>query len=201
MNREKALLLLADYINGHLGGKEKVELEELLHTDDVLKQEYDSMKREVSSLRAVVVDPRESERLQKISTNVMDAVQQWEEKKPWFLQLPWYSFAAAAALVLILIGILLLYPPSPEPFIDVTQDSAEAVVAEAQETYEQPPAEAAVEQAETSPPSIEKKAAQPEADKTAAKPRSIRMSFATNNPKVKIYWTMSSDFDPNVIGE
>lgn len=167
MNRQRAKELLVDYLNGHLIGEAKEQLEELLNSDDELQLEAEAMRREMLILRSSVADPIEEARLRGISTRVMNELRRRREGSLKSLSLPWRSYLRASVVVLLVVlGVLLFFVLKPG---DVEPGSGRQTL---------PATAAGAEPAEAE-----------------SGPRAIRMSFATSDPKVRIYWTFSENFE------
>ena len=197
MKRERARTLLPDYLNGHLAGREKKDLEELLSRDGELRREAEETKREFAVLREAAIDPHENIRLKRVTSAVIEQIEANDQVKSLLPQLPWYSWASAAALAAIAIVAVILYPSRPVSIESTEKELfAEAVIPK-QTVRQQQPVEVIPELTQTPEQQVE--TTEPQADEKG--PDSIRMSFATNDPKVKIYWTFSKDFDENAIGE
>ena len=187
MNRETARELLVDYINGHLSSDQRSRIEELLERDDKLRLEYESIRREIGILRsAMIADPFEDARLKAMSARVMSESRRRQTGSLSGLPLPLKSYLRAAFVVLLVavatILFFILHPPTIEEVPGEEVASAPEVI----EPY--PPDVAAAEEEAAGVGEDEQ-------------PRSIRMSFATNDPKVRIYWTFSKDFEPINEGE
>ena len=172
MTNDEARNLLPDYINGHLPEDQATALEELLSADAALRAEADEMRREMQLLRSTAEDPWEDARLSNISEEVMKQVRQRRRTGFAALTPALRSYLhAAAAVLLIVVGFVLFFTLSPGEPTG--------------ETGEVDPRELAAEARERSDD----------------RPETIRLSLATSNPKVKIYWTLSRDFESIPAGE
>ncbi|HUX07810.1 MAG TPA: hypothetical protein VMX35_10915 [Acidobacteriota bacterium] len=173
MNRQRARELLIDYLNGHLEGEQKEKLEELLSRDEKLRLEAEEIKREVGILRSAIHDPLEEARMHAVSNRVMSDLRSRREGSLRDLPLPWRSYLRAAAVVFfIVIAVALFFLLRPGELAEAPQS------AEADEEHTAPAVVAPVE-----------------------KPRAMQMSFATDDPKVRIYWTFSENFELDAEGE
>ncbi len=175
MNRQRAKELLIDYLNGHLEDEQREQLEELLSKDEELRLETEAMKREMGILRSAVHDPLEEVRMSTVSNRVMSELRSRREGSLRDLPLSWRSYLRAAAVVFfIVVAAALFFLLRPA------------------ELAETPPFADADASEEATPPAVETE---------EAKPRSMQMSFATDDPKVKIYWTFSEKFELDEEGE
>jgi anti-sigma factor RsiW len=170
MNTQRAKELLIDYLNGHLEGEEKIQLEGLLRTDEKLRLEAETIEREIGILRSAVHDPLEDARMQSVSIRVMNELRERRSGSLRDLPLPWRSYLRAAVIVVLVVAAVTIF------FLLRPADFEEGL-----------------RQAVGERPYLEVR--QP------VKPRAIRMSFATDDPKVKIYWTLSEDFELDEEGE
>lgn len=183
MDGEKAKELLIDYFNGYLSPQEREEIEALLEKDPALKAEAEAINREMHMFRNNMEDPFEEVRLSNISENVMKEIRQKKGQSLSLLLPAWRSYMkAAVAVATIIICLALFFYLSPS----ATQDNSQLTVADSPNTNEN---EEILEKAELIP-AVE-----------TNKPSVIRLSLATTNPKVKIYWTMDKNFEPKLQGE
>ena len=200
MNRRKARLLLADYVNESLPEKEMKRLEGLLRSDAVLREEVDSIRCEMAVVRGALGDPLEEQRLRKITSDVLREIP--KIKKSFWLA-PSFLFPAGAvvltAAAAVVFGLVFFVQPQTDP--------SSSPVPEQPQMAAEIPGKIDDDGPETGADTIpmREKAEQQETEPIVRtpedKPGKIKMSFATKDPKVKIYWTFSRDFEPNVIGE
>lgn len=170
MNRETAKELTVDYINGHLSPEERLQIEEFLRSDETFRREYEAVKRELFILRNSLNDPHEDDRISQISEHVMGTIRDRRDSSLYDLSPAWRSYMrAAAAVALVVIGLVLIFLLSPN-------------------FQETPSNQLAIEPQEQSPVVGETTAPDNEPD-------TIRLSLATSNPRVKIYWTLSKNFE------
>lgn len=170
MNRETAKELTLDYINGHLSPEERLQIEEFLRSDNSFRREFESARRELFILRNSLNDPREDDRISQISEGVMTTIRKKRDSSLYDLSPAWRSYMrAAAAVVLVVIGLVFIFLLSPN-------------------FRESSSTQLAVEPQEQSP-------AVGETTTRDDEPDTIHLSFATSNPKVKIYWTLSKNFE------
>jgi anti-sigma-K factor RskA len=168
MNADKARQLLVDYLNGHLTDDERKEIEELLASDHELQLEMETIRRELHLLRSSADDLFEDARLSGINESVMKRIRERKNRGLATLSPAWRSYMrAAAAVVAIVICLVLFFILRPE----VGPEGGHQNIAD--ESFSGP---TSGEQTET--------------------PQTVRMSIATSNPKVRIYWTLSRDFQP-----
>lgn len=170
METARAKELLVDYFNGHLSPEERTEIEQLIKTDPDLSAEAQMVQREMHLFHQDIDDPYEDARLSNISEDVMKKIRAKKGSSFSMLSPAWRSYLRAAAVViLITFGLSLFFYLRPI----LNQGSSERVVEMEQTAGES-----------------EMMTAQNVADS-----RIIRLSLATENPKVKIYWTLSEDFE------
>ena len=185
MNSDEAKELLIDYINGFLSEEQRQQIDALLQQDDELRLEYDSLRQEMGILQRAFTDPYESARLKSISIGVMSELR--SKRTTGFRGLPlavrsYLRAAAVVSLIVIAVGIFFLLRPG-----FVSEPTEELIVAEAEQSLDDTPDETAEEESEVLAEDVDEK-----------KPETIRLAFATSDPKVRIYWTLSRDFDlPN----
>jgi anti-sigma factor RsiW len=204
MKREKARALLPDYLNGRLRGRGKERLEALLHTDEELRREAEAMRREFALLRESLSDPQESARLDSISRRVMAHISEDPAVTDSAPAAAWVPALSAAAALIGFAAVLLLLQPTHRVSVDVQSLEEPAITASTEQitgTGEQPDEGMFTAVTEQETGHAQTAVGAPQELSTSSEPRSINLSFATNDPKVKIYWTFSRDFDPNLIGE
>lgn len=171
MTTDEARDLLPDYINGHLDQQQASALEDLLNADAALRAEADEMRREVHLLRSTAEDPWEEARLSNISEEVMKQVRQRRRSGFAALTPALRSYLHAAAAVLIILIGFVVF-------------------------FSLRPGKPAGETEVVDP-----RALAAEARERSERPETIRLSLATDNPRVRIYWTLSRDFEPIPEGE
>ena len=168
MDSNKAKLLLLDYLNGHLSDEERLGVEKAMESDPALRADLDSLRMEVSLLKNSMEDPFEDVHLTNINESVMSQIRKKKVTAISDFSPAWRSYIrAAAALVAIIIGITIFFHISPGgSVIEHNKQYAEKTSSSASEEI-----------------------------KTDDEPEVIRLSLATSDPKIKINWTMSSDFE------
>ena len=173
MNREAAREMLLDYTNGNLWGEEKAAIERFLDQDDELRLELEGIRREISILRGAIIDPMEDVRLRRISSGVMNELRRQRAAGLVGMPLPWRSYMRAAAVVLLVVaGVVIFSLLRPGAAVETPEEPGAAAASAPREEIP----------AVSQPPE-------------AAGRRAIRMALATSDPKVRIYWTFSENFE------
>lgn len=170
MNRDTAKELFVDYINGHLSPEERLQIEEFLRSDESFKREFEAVKRELFMLRTSLSDPYEEARISRISEGVMATIREKRDSSLYDLSPAWRSYMrAAAAVAIVIFGLVLIFLLSP--------------------SFQKPSSDQLAIDSQEQAPAIEETAEQDD------EPDTIRLSLATSNPRVKIYWTLSKNFE------
>lgn len=174
MDSNKAKLFLLDYLNGHLGDDERQEVERALEADPALRMDLESLKMEVSLLKNSIEDPMEEVHLTNINESVMNEIRKKKVTPISDYSPAWRSYVrAAAALLVIIIGVTILFQFSPGGLVKKHSEN-----------------HAENRESSNSNPDLENAMAVDE------KPEVVKLTLATSDPKIKIHWTMSSDFEP-----
>ena len=174
MDSNKAKLLLLDYLNGHLGDAERQGVEKALAADPALRLDLESLKTEISLLKNSMEDPFEEVHLTNINESVMTKIRKKKITPVSDYSPAWRSYArAAAALFVIIIGVSIFFQFSPGGLVKKQKENS---AENSENSADHPDLVNAVD--------IEQK------------PQVVKLSLTTSDPKIKIHWTMSSDFKP-----
>lgn len=174
MENDKVKFLLLDYLNGHLGDEERLRVEKALESDPALRADLQSLRMEVSLLKNSMEDPFEDVHLTNINESVMKEIRSKKVSSISDFSPAWRSYTrAAAALVVIILGVAVFSMFSPGGHLKEQIGNYAGN--------------------DDNPDRIDHRE---ENSLQNNKPEIITLSLATSDPKIKIHWIMSSDFEP-----
>lgn len=115
------------YIDGQMSGIEKEEFEKLLEKDDRLKSEYELVRMNIAKLSQNSKIETDETYFNNVTVNFRTKLE--NKKTPRLFLLPKYSFVLPVAILVVMLSVMFLNPPSNNnmnlaQIINETDDSA-----------------------------------------------------------------------------